>query len=107
MSSPKTPTAREAVVTTMPPGSGNAVLVHEMTGSVIVGPNLHMALSSIRPVFAQDASGKVSMTLSKVPSLEVVMPLAGLTDMLNQLRQVEDSQKLHKMVGPNGSPSLN
>ncbi|MFM9939919.1 MAG: hypothetical protein ACKVP7_10545 [Hyphomicrobiaceae bacterium] len=96
MSSPKTPLAAQNVVLPLSkPDTVNEVLVTELTGSQVIAGNLHMIFSVVRPTFTTNATGTTSVTLARVPSIDLVIPLIGVPDMAAQLRQIIAGMEMH------------
>ncbi len=109
MASPKSPAPPQTTLPIVNSDQDSPVLVHELTGSTVIGDNLHMVFSAIRPTFSVDASGQTTVTLGRDQQIELVMPLAGISDMQSQLRQILDGRALHQMMTPgqSGSSSIN
>lgn len=95
MSSPKKPLAANVALPLSKPDHVNDVLVTELTGSQVIAGNLHMMFSVVRPTFTTDGSGTTSVTLARIPIVDLVMPLAGIPDMAAQLRQIIASMEMH------------
>lgn len=95
MSSPKKPLAANVALPLTKVDDVNDVLVTELTGSQMIAGNLHMMFSVVRPTFTTDVAGTTSVTLSRVPIIDLVMPLAGVPDMAAQLRQIIAGMEMH------------
>lgn len=101
MSSPKAPTPAQHVL--LPTTNGDSireVFVTELTGTQVIGGNLHMEFSVARPTFTSTAPGVATVTLTRAPGARLVLPLGAIPDVAEQLRQIIAGMQVHQAGMP-------
>lgn len=96
MSSPKAPSPMPGVVPLAASNDVKQVFVTELTGSQVIAGNLHMAFSVLNPKFTSSAPNVTSLTMTRQPAVSLVMPLAAIPDVAEQLRQILTSVSVDK-----------
>ena len=99
-SSPKTVPQQAPVPPVVDPDNVAEKFVTELTGTQVVGPNLHLTFSVIRPSHEVTAPGVMEITTRRVVAMRPVIPLAVIPDIIQQLRQIMDGRPMDPAAAP-------